>query len=261
METYIQILIATIVGGLSGALISYLTKIYLSEKIKASIKAEYDDKLETLKSELTKNETAISSALNSQTQGLQIGQKETIDSLKIYWEEYLKVRYLLLPIAQLDFYLWETELNKIFTDEWQGNDSVPNELKNINYSVQKDITNSSDIVERLRPFINTNLWIVFSFHKIFTSRILFLSRRSVIKKKFEHWKSDTSLLRLAKENLSDTEFNYIQKQSSGTIKAIQEFIEQKMLLEITNILTGNNAAENTYNQALRLIELNKTDVK
>ncbi len=41
------------------------------------------------------------------------------------------------------------------------------------------------------------------------------------------------------------------------MKAIESFIEQKILVEISNALTGHNAAENAYLQAIRLIDLNK----
>ena len=164
MNIYLQITFATIFGGVAGAAISYITKLYFTEKIKGSIKSEYDNKLEVLKSELKKNEIAISSALNMQNQGLQIGQKETVESIKSFWAQYLILRKYLAPIAYIDWFVLESEFNELFTPK--GNENVARDVMNTTYERQDEMSQSSTSVENLRPFLTTNLWIylVFTTH-------------------------------------------------------------------------------------------------
>jgi hypothetical protein len=231
MNIYFQISIATIFGGTAGALISYFTKLYFTERIKASIKNEYDDKIESLKSELSKNETAIESALASQTQGVQIGQKETIESLKIFWEHYLLVRQVISPIATIDSYVLEEEFDLLFTEKWEANEDVPTILKRLNLNMFQEINSSIATVEKLRPFLNTNLWILFNFHTTFAGRIIFLYHTGVLKKRFTHWKNDNTLLDLVKENLTENEFNFINSTNLGSIKAVHRFIEENFSLK------------------------------
>jgi hypothetical protein len=60
-----------------------------------------------------------------------------------------------------------------------------------------------------------------------------------------------------KDSLNEIEFNFIMNTNIGAAKAYKIFIEQKILTEIHYIVTGQIAADNTYNQAVKLIELIK----
>jgi hypothetical protein len=73
----------------------------------------------------------------------------------------------------------------------------------------------------------------------------------------KHWKHDTALIKVVKDSLNDNEFKFIINAPMAASKAYRSFIEQKILTEIHNILTGQIAADNTYNQAIKLTELIK----
>jgi hypothetical protein len=257
MNIYIQITIASIFGGAAGGLVIYFTKFYFTEKIKAAIKDEYDDKLENLKSELKRNEIAITSALNSQNQGFQIGQKEVLDSIKSFWENYLLLRQTISDFVYMDSYLKEEEFNTLFTDKWTGNNLVPDQLESINFNRHKEIENAGKLIEKLRPFLSANLWLYYSYYQIFCGRMLYLYSQGVLRKRMNHWKTDKPLLRLTKEIFSDKEFENITSASYGSTQAVTKFLEEKILLDISKTLSGHIAAENTYNQAVLLMQLTK----
>jgi hypothetical protein len=258
MNLYIQITIATILGGISGGIVSFFAKLYFAEKIKAAIKAEYDDKLEKLKSDLKKNEIAITSALTSQNQGYQIGQKEVLDAIKTFWENYLLIREAVSALAFTDSYLLENEFETLFTEKWQGNNVLPEQMLSIDFNSKLKATSDAIvIVEKSRPFLSSNLWLYISFYQLFCGRILYLYSQGVLKRKMSHWKKDSALLNAIKDIFSEKEYKLVMSNNYGSTKAVTSLLEEKILLEFSKTLSGHIAAENTYNQAIRLLELDK----
>lgn len=255
METreFILILISAISTAIVG--VYFYIKLYLSEKIKNSIKHEYDGKLEVLKSEFNRNNSVLSSVLNSQNQGLQNGHNERIDAIKIYWTNYMIVRQSLSEIVLYDGVLTENEFNSLYTVTWQGNDVIEKTFNNIPYDRLTAINEAQKAVEKVRPFLNEKLWLLFMFSDIFSGRILYLYKEGTKTRQIKHWKSDSALINMAEKNLTSEEFAEIKNLNMGTVTAVQNFIEQKILSEMSEILTGKHAATETLKQALKLNEL------
>ena len=149
-----------------GAAYFYI-KLYLSEKIKNSIKHEYDGKLEGLKSEFSRNNSILSSVLNSQNQGLQNGHNERTLAIKIFWDQYINLRQSLTEIVMFDSILTENEFNNLYTSATGGNGSVEKAINNIPYDRLIVINDSKKEVEKVRPFLNEKLWLLFMFTDIF----------------------------------------------------------------------------------------------
>jgi len=87
--------------------------------------------------------------------------------------------------------------------------------------------------------------------------MLYLYSQGVLKKRMAHWKTDTALLQLTKEIFSDKEYKHITSTNYGSSQAVTKFLEEMILLDISKTLSGHIAAENTYNQAILLMQLNK----
>jgi hypothetical protein len=258
MDIVINITIATLFGTASGGVVFFLSKNYLLERIKGHIKNEYDSKLENLRGEIGKNNMVISSVLSSQNQGYQIGHQERILAVKELWTNYVLIRESLGSIHIWDSVLLENELNTLYSPDWTGNNVVENSLGLVSQDIISDpLETSKKKIENLRPFLNEHLWALIVFFVAFNSRIIYLYTTNREKRIFRHWKSDTYLVSLVKDILTVEEFNLIQNSNSKTIISVQNFIEQKVLFEISKIVTGQAAADNTYKQALLLMELNK----
>lgn len=248
----------------SAGFLVYYFKIYFPEKIKASIKNEYDRELEKLRGELVTNNTILNTVLTAQNQGYQLAQNERISAIKTFWDRYLTVRQSLSEIGICDLSLPESEFNKLYTKDWTGNGITENILQNYPYAEKINlIIESVSEVDKLRPFLNENLWMSFSFLQIFSARILYLYQIGNKDKKIIHWKNDTALLELMRKFLTDIEYSYINKINIASIRSVQNFIEQKILLEITEIITGKVAAIDTFTHAMQLVENDKksTDLK
>lgn len=254
LEDILKFLLSAIVGG---GVVLLALKTFIIEKIKSSIKHDYDLKLENFKNEISKQNSIINTVLLSHNQGYQDGNAERILSIKLFWINYLKIKNSIYMISLNDSTLLESELNTLYTSEWSGNSVTENEFKQITYDT---ITKNNEIfieVEKLRPFLSEELWLNFTFLDKFCGRITLIYKRGSDNRKFVHWKKDVSLYTTVMNNLTSEEFHHIVNLKSDSVKAVLSFIEQKVILELTKITTGQVAADNTYNQALKLIELSK----
>jgi hypothetical protein len=258
MSVYIDITFAAIFGGTSGGLVYYLTKTYFTEKIKLSIKSEYDGKLATLQGDITRSQTILNTVLTSQNQSFQTGQAERIGAIKIFWSNYLTIRNSLAVISSLDNVLFEEEFDTLYTANWVGNDHVENTLQTISLDSLAELKNAQAIIESIRPFLNEQIWLNVNYSKTFCGRIIYLYHKGSRSRKIKHWKKDEALIKLVKGALTDKEFEFVSKTNMAAIAVFQSFIEQKILNEIHNIMTGQVAADNTYNRALQLVDLIKS---
>ncbi len=257
MNIYIDITIASLTGAASGGLVYYFTKTYFTERIKQSIKHEYDDKLENIKGDISKNHSILNSILTSQNQTYQVGQNERLTAIKSLWTNYLTIRNSLDLISTWDDVLLEEEFDTLFTDKWKGNELVNNSLKSISLDKLSELGKCVENIEASRPFLNEQIWVNIIYLRTFCGRIIYLYHKGRTEKKIKHWKHDTALIKVVKESLTEIEFKFIMSANIATAKAYRSFIEQKILIEIHNIITGQMAADNTYNQAVKLTELIK----
>ncbi len=259
MSIYIDITIAAIFGGTSGGLVYYLTKTYFTEKIKAAIKSEYDNKLENIRGDINRNHTILNTVLTSQNQTFQVGQVERLNAIKALWTNYLTIRNSLVEINFIDDTLLESEFNTLYTSEWQGNDLVEKSLQSISRNKLTDLANAQDAIETIRPFLNEQIWFNIITLRIFSGRLIYLYNKGSQERQIKHWKNDMALWKWAKNALTEEEQMTLLETKISSIKVFQNFIEQKILNEVHNIVTGPLAADNTYKRALQLTDLLKAD--
>jgi hypothetical protein len=259
MSIYIDITIATIFGGTSGGLVYYFSKTYFTEKIKAGIKSEYDNKLENIRGDINRNHTILNTVLTSQNQTFQVGQVERLNAIKILWTNYLTIRNSLVEINSIDDILLESEFNTLYTNEWKGNDLVEKTLQDISRNKLADLSNAQDAIETIRPFLNEQIWFNIITLRIFSGRLIYLYHKGSQERRIKHWKNDMALWKWAKNALTEEEQMTVLDAKISSIKVFQNFIEQKILNEVHNIVTGQIAADNTYKRALQLTDLIKAD--
>ena len=228
--------------------------------ILSALSSEYNNKLERLKSELKTNETILASVLASQSKSFEVAQKEIVEALKSLWQNCLLMRKVIFHYEFYDKAMFEEELETLFTSSWTGNRKAPDAIKSVNISNIHQINDSGATLEKLRLFLGNTLWNYFAFYMRFTGRILYLYSKNSTENKFQHWKKDSALMGISKQILSVDEYQLILDMNMGTIQAVLEFVDQKILLEAKNILAGRIAAENIYNQAITLIALNKPEL-
>lgn len=153
--------------------------------------------------------------------------------------------------------LLEEEFDTLYTDKWQGNELVSNSLKSLSLDKLSELGKCVENIEVSRPFLNEQIWVNIIYLRTFCGRIIYLYHKGSVERKIKHWKHDTALIKVVKDSLTEGEFKFIMSKNIAAAKAYRSFIEQKILIEIHNIITGQIAADNTFNQAVKLTELIK----
>ncbi len=256
MNFHYEITISAIVSGILTSVFGYVLKLYLSEKIKVIVKSESDKEIEILRAEINHNISILNTVLTSQNQSFQLAQGEIYTAIKTLWSNYLIIRDSLMTINAIDSALLEDEFNALYTKNYQGNELVDKKLKMLKpfETLEKLVTVQHEI-ELVRPFLNEQIWLNIVYLKNFTVRLSRLYYEGSQNKNIKHWKSDPTLNGVVKSALTEKEFKFIIELKRSSVKSFQNFIEQKILFEIRKIVTGENAADNTYNYAQQLIKL------
>ncbi len=125
-----EYILSLISGGIGGAIVIWLMKNWFAERIKQSIKAEYDEILERLKTSLAFREKALdiliqvreelpgSVDLSTAIEALQTKNPKAVmqynvekkDEYSVYYESYKKIRYLFNESVQEKI---DAELSKV----------------------------------------------------------------------------------------------------------------------------------------------------
>ncbi|HTC00105.1 MAG TPA: hypothetical protein VK705_05435 [Ferruginibacter sp.] len=261
MNVYIiNIAISTIVGGGSSILVVYLFKTYFTEKIKGSIKSDYDKQLEVLRGELSTSQSVMNNVLLSLNQGIKASQAEVIIAIKNFWKNYLILKNQLNPLIGTFDILFENEIKELYTQSSNGNSEKI--LSKINLKENLDtLQNIQQVIEKYRPFLNDDIWFNYAFLRSFTGRIIRETIYGIEKEKIEYWKESAALHELLIKRLTKDEFQFVMDRKWGSLRALQDIIEQKILLQLSNIISGKAAADNTLNQAKRFFELTSKERK
>ncbi|SMC52717.1 hypothetical protein [Pedobacter nyackensis] len=248
-DTLFNIFISVISSaGLTGIII-----FFFKEKIKASIKSDYDHRLEGFKNELSKNQNFISKILDSQNHGYHLSQTDRIAAIKVFWENYLMIREYLTAISSIDGFMTVKETNEFFIDD-RSLPLISTMQTDLNKSIQllKQYQNN---IEAIRPFINDRIWFQIVFLVTFLGRISYLYNLNFKNRNMQHWRLDAPIIDLLKKHLSEKEYDYITKNELAGIYKVISFVEQKQLAEIYRIINGRAAAEYSMDHAISLGQL------
>lgn len=253
MNLFIDLSVIVLTSGAASALFLFIFKTYFKEKISASIKSDYDHKIESFKSDLSERQSALVKILESQTSGYNLSQNERITSIKIYWDNYLKIREYISVISSIDGFITEEETNNLFNDQ-RGVPLIANlrEASKLEFAALKQYQQN---IELVRPFLNDEIWVQTAFLVTFLGRILYLYDRDLKINTLSHWKSDEAIMNTAKDYLSEKEFQLIVSREVGGINLVKAFVEQKILSELSSIVNGRAGAKYSMEHAVSLGKL------
>lgn len=225
------------------------------EKVKLSLKHDYDERLEKFKDDLTSNQTILNNILASSNNSYQAYQTERINAIKIFWENYLSIRESISMVRSLDSFILRDEFSDLYSSKWKGANTVELQLQSIDLNKLGILSEYQGNIELVRPYLNESIWIKTLFLVTFVGRIQYLYKTGTSSKSVEHFMNDSALVNLLQKHLKADEFKYIKELKFNVINSVQSFVEQSILSNIQEILKGNEHSDNTFTKAKSLIEL------
>jgi hypothetical protein len=256
----------------SGVLVTaliWLSKEWISVRLKASIQHEYDQKLGSLKAQLqAKNEVALvelraalerqanllAAAHSSFAEGQKAAMERKLQAVDVLWSRVLNLRSHLPPI--LGF------IDVLTVDEYRGikNHRTFPTLSD-GWSMEKitQLVDDKD-VERVRPYIGEYTWAVFYSYQAVMLRILYLLHEGRDDAEKLDWHKDSGTRQLIEAVLPTAEFKEFEANRFGKITWLQRRLEAKILAATRQLVSGEEFGADALEQA-RLIQQKALDLK
>lgn len=253
-------------SGASGGIIGVLCYRWLHMRLQASIKHEYDEKLEKVKADLVNiNQKDIFSAetqagreaslLGFAYSAFSTGQKAAIEkqlnAIDALWHSVLTLRN---SMPSLTVFL------DILTEEEYGTLKSHKDFQLLAKGVSdQDILGLFDKdIEQARPYVGEYLWALFYSYRAINLRILTLIRFSQKDADKINWHRDSGILQLSKAVLSEEEFTAFQKKNFGKFSHLQNLIEQKILILMQKMISGEHLSLSSLDKAKEILAAAKT---
>lgn len=247
------------------SILIFLSRNWLSERLRHSIKHEYDLKLTYIKNELKaesdKNTLLLKRSIETEAEKLRLAnasinetQKIAIErklsAIEILWEGVLAVRKNIPSIIGFIDILTE--------DEYSSLKDRPDFQKIVgDISHEKIIQIHEENIgsrERVRPYVGEYTWALASTYQAIILRISLLIKMGQDDNKKLNWHLDSGIRQLINSALSEDEITEFDNTKIGKIKWIQRIFEFKILSAIQIIVSGEQFGEEALKQAQKMEE-------
>lgn len=257
LETIDNWTLIKLIGGLSiiiSSIISF-TAYFIKDYFINKWKLKYQLEIERLKGQQSQNNSLLSNLTNSISNIYLASNEKRVQYLEKVWLNMLEFKNQ-LPFELIFYYsyLYKDEIININSDK---NKFIRDGLSK--YKIEEIVNlikNSLVELEKCRPFIGDNIWLVLNTYHTFLGRLAFLLFDGIKQGKVNYWKDDNEfVIPLLSTVITHEELNRLLESEIKSFRNVVNFLEQKAIIDINEQLSGKRMSEKTVEQALKLSEL------
>ncbi|MGZ5011166.1 MAG: hypothetical protein ACXV74_09430 [Methylobacter sp.] len=246
-----------------GALVVFLAKNWFLERLRGSIKSEYDQMLERVKADLSarnaiqieelkaslaKDISVISAVQKSFSDSHNSAHPHRIQSIKELWDALLFVQRTSPPVFTFLDVLLPTEYSETLgSREFKTFSDITKD------DIEKMISGKVTEAQSYRLLAGDYLWSLFSAYLALSARIAFLFQSGRANQNFTPWYEDGGCISIVQSVCTASEFAELQNQQFGKIVWIRSLIESKFLSAANRILNGQASSEFALEEANRIV--------
>ena len=247
--------IASIGGGavVAVAVIAWFGNL-TRDKINLIWKQEYEKEIELLKSNFNSNLELLRISLTTFSAGHQYSQERRLQAIDLLWQNIISIRDFISPISTFFSVLLPEEYTPVL-----NKDPDAFLVSRITDKTTSELLNKLDNIETQRPYLGEYIWGLFFTYRSFMLRISFLFQRGKEKGHIKKWHEDTHVLNMLKTSIGDEDFNKLDFAHPMSILYAINMFEQKILIEVNKLVSGEFASEANYKEAKRLLDLVKNE--
>ncbi|MCA1011466.1 hypothetical protein [Halobacillus halophilus] len=187
----------------------------------------------------------IKSSLGNLNTGVSISHEKRLDSVDKLWSSVLEIRDYSSPLILFYTIFLPDEYNEVAKkhDKSLGLDTLTDESTNT-------VLNTIEI-EACRPYLGEYIWGLYKSYITFTGRLIFLYLKQERESSIKSWNNDNQIKKIVMKIMDIDEKNI-------EIVYIQDFItifEQKILLELERVISGQHTIGNNIEEGKKLIEI------
>jgi hypothetical protein len=253
--------LTALTGGAAGivlpAALTFLLRHWILERLKAAISFEYQQKIEALRlehnqlleqirearAEREALRSTILSSLTSTQAGI-LGRR--LQAIEVLWKSVLELGSVVDPlIFTIDMVGYQPEKFGRALHDW---------LKSVNtLELSKAMRTVRERVFELRPFVGERLYALFFGLQVAYGRATLETVYSYQQGRFRKWYEDAEVRQLFKVALTDDEFQKFYSLKSQNLDWFRRTLEEKIILEISTVLSGQSTASDHLTSARQLI--------
>jgi len=261
-EFAVSVLSSVVASGVLTAVLIWLSKDWMSARIRTSIQHEYDRRLDTLRAQLsaqheshllqlqatiTREATRLAAAHSSGTDGQKAPIERTLHAVERLWDGVLRLRTTLPPV--LGF------VDTLTVDEYKRMKTHPTFLALSGaWSVERISELIDTDVEQVRPYIGEYAWALFYSYQAVMLRIVALlhtGRHDVDKLE---WHKDSGTRQLIQAVFSAAELVEFDGTRTGRIAWLQRRFEAHLLAAARTLISGQEFAADDASEQARVIQ-------
>lgn len=248
IEINSQFLVWVASGGIGGGLVAFLLKSWFQERLKTSIKHEYDVKLAAIRADIEKESNLITSLQEGYRRKNDLAHEAILKSIESLWSGIIQLRKRKPTLLTLVDVLLEDEFGKSFGEK---------ELKSFgditDEEIQHALSDSLNGMDENRLYTGEYLWSLFFAYRQLIGRISILVKEGREKKNVPIWWQDRICKQVISSLTTEEELQEFTSLKISKIDWLLSHIEEKYLNAANKVITGEASIDMDIELAQRII--------
>lgn len=243
--------------------LAFLCRTWIGERIKTSIKFDYDKKLAELSAELEHRNQAhlgsLRAEIDRQAEKLRISaasfsevQKATIvrkiEAVDVLWSTVVKTRDAFPGAASLTDILTDAEMATIYTDRSLA--KFADDLKGLDRSIWMDVGFKE--VQAVRPHLGEYTWAIYVTYRSILVRSLYLIGEGRSTPKVVSWYLDANILAFVASAFGEEKMNEFRDLGNSRYQWLSYQFDTLLFQAIDTLLTGKSFSQAALAQAYEM---------
>lgn len=245
------------------AVVAWLAREWIGNRLSGGIRHEYDIKLAELNARLKLQGETAATNLKAEVERLSERLRHSAQSLEEVQKATIERRLLAVEEIWVGTLTAESALPSVFSildvlldNEYLGaidNPKVGPDLKAINASeiIRKTYETNAFVIKR-RPFIGNYLWVLYSTYQSILFRMIYLVSQCNEEPEKLLWFSDKLIRRHIKAALGDSMLNEFDSLTVSKVSWVRNQFTKAILEAMDSLVTGHEYGEAAIRQAERM---------
>lgn len=251
-----------LVGGLTvilSSLISF-TAYFIKDYFLNKWKANQEKELAGLKAQADQNNQLLNNVTNAISNLYLASNEKRIASLDKVWNGMMEIKRNLPALVSMAYTILTKE--EIISLPQTNNNYTRANISSFKAQEYHESCNKiMKEIEKARPFIGENLWIVLFVYQAFLGRLTYLIEDGLKKGKVNYWKEDKNFIdQILGAVIKPDELQQLFKNDITSFHNVLNFLEFKALNDISEQISGKRMTEETVKQALELSKMGRNTI-
>lgn len=264
LQKFVTTILASMtVSGTLAAAVVWLSRSWIAERLRQSIKHEYDLRLSTLNSQMSaeaeKNALMLKATFEKESERLRFANasiaetqraavSRKLDAIETLWEAVIEARKNVPAVMGF--------IDILTVDEYKSSKDHPHFKQLVgDLSVEGLTAMYNDNVgsrERIRPYIGEYLWALLSTYQALITRVALLLHWGEKDEEKLNWHLDNGVRQLLATFLSENEVQAFDEVKIAKIAWLQRNLEKKILSSVALVVSGQKFGDEAIEQAQRM---------